>query len=128
MTRSRSRSRLGGAARWFALTAGVFVLASGGFRSSGITQGEFECEQAAAHLRTCCPDFPVRDINCNYLDGCGGPGEDPLFDVPTSQCLQQTRCEDLQASGTCERLAKIARDYAAQTDRPDHIDQTGLCP
>ena len=95
-----------GIVRWCAATAGVFWLASGGFRPSAGTEREFECEQAVAHLQSCCPDFPVTKVECDFNGGCEA-NDHPLFEVATSQCLQNRSCSEITAADGCARLAKL---------------------
>lgn len=88
------------------MTAGVFLLASGGPRAVGFTEGEFECEQAAAHLQGCCPDLDVTAINCNEQSGCGEV-RPALFSKEASKCIQNTTCADARA--ICDLLSELDR-------------------
>lgn len=114
--------RLASAVRYCAVTAGVFVLASGGFRGSGFTESEFECEQAVAHLHGCCPDFPVRAVNCDYQAGCG-EDQPPWLTIPASKCIQNTSCDEAQEY--CDFFAnlQVPADAGADYEPP----KAGAC-
>jgi hypothetical protein len=66
------------------------------------------CEEALAHLMTCCPGFDSSQIQCTYYfsdDGCDDQSETilPSFDVAQSTCIGDTSCIALAASGICAR-------------------------
>lgn len=103
--------KLADTVRWCLLTGGIFLLGSGGFRSSGFTGTEFECEQAVAHLKSCCPDFPVRSIRCNYSAGCGEVH--PLLRTDEAKCVQNTSCDVIIADGVCQEVIDLAAQDAA---------------
>src|ERR1700691_6241693 len=57
---------------------------------SGISQAEFECEDAVAHLQKCCQGLTASNINCihNAVSGCEDSySNNPDFDTVQSQCI-----------------------------------------
>jgi hypothetical protein len=69
--------------------------------SYGIREEEFECEEAAQNLRTCCPDLPGDLLTCIYEADCSR-SRHPDLDPATARCLRKKRCDELQKSGVCD--------------------------
>lgn len=67
----------------------------------GISREEYLCEAAVLHLVGCCPDFPASELHC-VQNGCDG-NVIPDLREERSMCLQKKSCEDLIASGACDR-------------------------
>jgi hypothetical protein len=68
------------------------------------------CEEALAHLKTCCPGFVGSQIACNYYyssfsdDGCDATAAEltlPSLDIAQSTCIDGMTCAALLASGVC---------------------------
>jgi hypothetical protein len=62
------------------------------------------CEEAVAHLASCCPQFDAGRLRCEY----GNPGCDdvklaPVFSQDDSECITRTSCDALVQSGVCAR-------------------------
>jgi hypothetical protein len=67
----------------------------------GIGEQELECEEAFAHVESCCYALGVRPI-------CGDGGCDTLtLSLAESTCIQALGCDDLRAAGICERVAAL---------------------
>ena len=67
----------------------------------GISREEYLCEAAVLHLSGCCPDFPASELHC-VQNGCDG-NVIPDLREERSMCLQNKSCEDLIASGACDK-------------------------
>ncbi|MCL2450494.1 MAG: hypothetical protein FWD17_16220 [Polyangiaceae bacterium] len=66
------------------------------------------CEEAVAHLESCCPSATFDNVACKYYfnqDDCGDDNEVtltlPAYSIPQSNCLRNASCADLVASGAC---------------------------
>lgn len=78
---------------------------------SGLRADEFLCEEAFAHLRTCCPSFAVTSSNyCTYSVGCGET-QYPALTAADSNCIIRMSCTDIVANDVCnaasERVVRI---------------------
>lgn len=82
-------------------TAVVLLFFSLGF---DLDRGELKCEQAAAHLAECCPDFVFRRDSCIQEGGCTREEDSMLVASEESDCLRAESCDELVARGVCERL------------------------
>jgi hypothetical protein len=78
----------------------------------GIREDELECEEAVAHLRSCCPGFDVHAFHCEYIAGCLYSTY-PDLDVGTSQCIRELDCDTVVASKLCEISIVRSTDFAA---------------
>jgi hypothetical protein len=79
----------------------VFALAFLLLRCGDLRQDEIQCEEAAAHLKNCCPSFNASRVNCKYVEGCDGSTHPPLLSVETSQCIRATSCDSVVANNMC---------------------------
>jgi hypothetical protein len=116
-------------ARWCALTGGVFLFASGGMRTVGFVDSEFECEQAVARLHKCCPDFDVTAVRCDYSSGCGVIN--PLLGTSESQCLQNLSCDEIEANDICAQVAQLAQEdeaFEPVEGGPQEYTHPAVCP
>lgn len=91
----------------WARRSALFALAGLGLLShvagNSFREDELECEQAIAHLVDCCPDFPAGSVQCVYDEGCGTVTETALS-VAESRCIERKSCDDVRASGLCEKV------------------------
>jgi hypothetical protein len=62
--------------------------------SGTIDPNEFECEEAVAHIESCCGT----EVNIT----CGGTCQDVQLSIKDAQCLRKASCESLMESGACE--------------------------
>jgi hypothetical protein len=76
--------------RLFVAVGGLLLL------SGSINPAEFECEEAVAHLRDCCPANDAIDAL-----QCGGSCASVDLDIQSARCLRMASCETLRASGAC---------------------------
>ena len=74
-----------------------------GVSCNGFHEDELACEQAVAHLDTCCPEV-ARTIRCEFVQGSGGcdgaayvPSTYPDLDTYESKCLRKKSCDELRA-------------------------------
>jgi len=82
----------------------------------GIRDDELHCEEAAAHLRDCCPSFDVHSIDCYYAQtGCGTIY--PVITISESRCITSESCSALVQSGVCTRAQGVAQGHS-----------TAVCP
>jgi hypothetical protein len=107
-----------------------------GVSCNGFREDEIECEKALGRLVECCPGLrPPRD-DCSYREshGCDDSllsSEYPVLRLADSQCIQDSTCADLVASGTCARAegaTKVVVAYAGkQSDRPSTPPAPRIC-
>lgn len=69
-----------------------------------MTDDEFHCEEAVAHLADCCPGFEPRGFDCTAGPGCSSPA----LLADQARCIQGKSCEMLVAGGTCDRALHAA--------------------
>ena len=104
------------------VVAAFFVLRGGVARGSTSTdtnddnfrEDVIECEQAAAHLRDCCPNATSAP-DCHYYDrkttetcGCSesyvtSSSWDRPIAIDQSKEIQNSSCDELAQNGTCDR-------------------------
>ena len=80
----------------------------------GVRQDELECELAAAHVQSCCPDYSG-SFDCRYVSGCGEffpPAEEDM------RLLQSLECEQVVAAGFCDA------DVFGSSIRPGQAPET----
>jgi hypothetical protein len=65
-----------------------------------LQQDELDCEEAVSYLEGCCAGFDTRSLRC-VDDGCGG--QQPDISESQSACIRARSCEELVASGVCQR-------------------------
>lgn len=73
----------------------------------GSDAGEFECEEAVAHITDCCPGFEPRSVQCDYTFGCGDsePGT-PEITNPESNCILGLSCDQIRSKNICNTILK----------------------
>ena len=91
-----------------------------------LREDELECEQAAAVLDECCPNFSPQGLNCSYSTGCGSTTY-PTLSIGESQCIQEMSCETLVAKGVCDRAA-IAEPPIIPDDGGAPQPRQEVCP
>lgn len=96
------------------LLAGCAILVAGGW-AGGMREDELLCEEAAARLVDCCPDFDPSALECVYSSGCGST-QYPAIPVAESECILERSCSELAARGICAR---------AQNAKPEVQDEDG---
>lgn len=63
---------------------------------------EFACEEAVAHLKSCCPDLEPKTFDCHRGFSCAGEeGAETDLDLATSNCIQEMSCARIQAENLC---------------------------
>jgi hypothetical protein len=72
-----------------------------------IREDEFQCENAVAHLKACCPVFNAMGVACNYGTGCGVTVY-PVLDVQQSKCIERESCDTIRKTGLCEAVAALS--------------------
>jgi hypothetical protein len=95
---------------------------------AGIREDEVLCEEAAAHLSSCCPGFDVSSLGCTYNSGCGTTTY-PARSVKASQCINGETCPQLVSSDVCSRAqqAKPVVESEASTETGDEAFAE-VCP
>ena len=90
--------------RGVAVAAGLLLTALG---LRCIRGDELQCENAVTRLADCCPTFPRIEGYCDYSEGCGTYY--PTISESDARCIARSSCEDLVASGVCDRAATAPR-------------------
>lgn len=84
---------------------GVVLLLGG---AEGFDARELACEDAVQHLVDCCPNgAPARALHCYVGRGC--EDDDLDLDENQAECLRDSDCETLYASGACDAPARSCR-------------------
>lgn len=87
------------------LAPGILALAAAALLSGAtlIDQGELHCEEAVNHLADCCHG-PVGVYSCTAGRGCDEGRPD--LDDPLATTIRDESCDELVASGACQRPPK----------------------
>src|SRR5262245_41666869 len=93
--------------RKFLVRIALACVALASLSAFGVDKEELDCEQAVAHLVSCCPGFDARSIVCEQPSGCGGKANHVDLDLGRSECILGASCEDLVASGACEQPKQV---------------------
>jgi hypothetical protein len=96
-----------------------------------LRQDEVECEEAAARLMACCPDFEPTDVQCAFVEGCESDTY-PHLSPRESRCILDRECANLRNDDVCERVVQRSRhlrrrSYDWYDAGPGHRDQE-VCP
>ncbi|UQA60765.1 hypothetical protein [Polyangium aurulentum] len=83
----------------------------------GLREDELLCEETAARLADCCPDFDPSVLECSYVSGCGTTTF-PAITIAESACIDDLSCSQLIGRGVCARAAKA-------TQPTEHTDEDG---
>lgn len=80
----------------------------------GIREDELRCEEAVAHLVSCCPGFDAKRVDCYYVPHSCGSCVDaqPLIPIEQSRCIARLDCAAVRAAGICERAQNVASTNA----------------
>jgi hypothetical protein len=90
------------------------------------------CEEAAAHLSSCCPGITYPDLKCRHRvfheedHGCTTSTvrheeTHPAIPLAESRCIRAMSCRELVDNDVCERaraLKSITSGYVRSEDRP----------
>jgi hypothetical protein len=117
------------------LLLALLVIAFGARCSSGISEDEFKCELAIAHLDECCPRFQSDAVSCRTTPmdkGCGGFSSLPLLDRAEAECVSGLDCQDVRDMRLCEKIAAL-HPAADRCDAQDDCADGGyyrpdVCP
>jgi hypothetical protein len=119
--------------------------ASGDYsRRDDLTKAVISCEEAYTRLESCCPGFDPfsgdskRSANCLDVEwqhttgggGCDGPatvdrGDTEPLAIAESECIRALTCEELVASGVCDRAMNDPTSAGPSGGRPA---RRGICP
>ena len=77
-------------------SVGLLLLQADG----GISGDELQCELAADHILTCCPELSSVPLSC-VRSGCGGQMV-PSLDESRASCLRAASCDALRSLGVCD--------------------------
>ncbi len=76
--------------------------------SSDLREDQFECEQAASHLKSCCgSSFDARAVDCEYTAGCSNDDSYPALTVGVSKCIEAKSCDALLADDLCTAIGNL---------------------
>jgi hypothetical protein len=76
--------------------ATIVVTLSTPFFCGSIREDEFLCNEAIAHVRSCCGGATVPADFCEFTSGCDGGGHSPSLSPSTSRCLLAEDCGALR--------------------------------
>ena len=94
----------------------VALLATGCVR-----EDELDCQEAAAHLKSCCPGVNWMAVDCSYESGCfpfsscEAPVPRRQFTIAESECIVAASCTRLLDTGVCDR-ATVATTFQINSD------------
>jgi hypothetical protein len=87
----------------------------------------FACEEAVAHLASCCPDFIATNARCVYdhhsTDGCDSYTkihEDPAISLTEAECVLDMDCGTIRQRGICERAAAMRPERSSTRHEVGH--------
>jgi hypothetical protein len=84
--------------------------------TGAIFEETLQCEEAIAHLQSCCPDLYSTHA-CG--DGCGTV----MLEGGESQCILERDCDELEKANVCERVEALS-----ETDLDDDHLRSWVCP
>jgi hypothetical protein len=67
-----------------------------------LQQDELDCEEAVSRLEGCCPGFNTVGLRCIDQQSCD-TSEYPDISEQQSACIRAESCQELVATGVCER-------------------------
>ena len=91
---------------------------------AGIDPGELFCEDAVAHLASCCANFVPTRISCYYTNNSSGGCSSGVLDVTypvlseaESRCILALDCPTIMERALCPAVAALVpdRDYDPAT-------------
>lgn len=78
------------------------------------------CEDAVAHLASCCPDFHAGDVRCVYSrhrsNGCDvytKYEEDPAIPLDQAECVLALDCGAVRERGICGRAQRLVPERSS---------------
>lgn len=92
----------------------TFLVAGGGLR-----EDELDCEEAVAHLASCCPNYDPTQIACKYSSTCGITL--PALSVEESRCILDLSCDHVVQAGLCESTEGLSSPH---TDEDGGVSDT----
>lgn len=103
------------------LTLGARI-ASADEEAGDFREDVFACEEAVAHLASCCPSLAPNEVRCLYrrdrTDGCDYAHyyeEDPGIGADEAECLLALDCGTIRERGICERAHEIKSRTSERT-------------
>lgn len=91
--------------------------------SDDFRQDVFACEEAVAHLTSCCAGLSATEVRCVYRrDVTGSCGyythheEDPGITPREAECLLAIDCDGIRERGICERARDVQSRTSSWTD------------
>jgi hypothetical protein len=100
---------------WFAILVAGLVFVPRTARSTDdndqFREDTILCEEAVAHLESCCPGFDPSSVQCTYdfssSDDCDDSSSETLpgLSIDQSNCVRSMSCSDLVSSGFCTKVA-----------------------
>jgi hypothetical protein len=100
----RAAARFDELCRRSVLLMPVAVLLTLGVRATpapGLREDEVQCEEARAHIESCCPDY-ASNLTCQFVDP--GACEEPTYpdlDPDESRLMRGLGCNEIVARGIC---------------------------
>ena len=98
------------------LRVGALAALCGTLFTGAIFEETLQCEEAMAHLQSCCPDL-------YSTNACGDGCADVTLKGGESQCILERDCDELEELDVCRRVEQVtAIDVDPDTER------TWVCP
>jgi hypothetical protein len=82
--------------------------------ADGFREDEMDCEQAVAHLETCCGHIDVAQSACTH-QSAGGLITPTALTADESRCVLGESCEGLRSNGVCGRATQLPSPNAGST-------------
>jgi hypothetical protein len=93
--------------------------------ADGLDETEIECDEAVAHLQSCCTGVEI-DVACRYDHSVGchiGTFCPPDLTLQQSSLLQSMSCDDIQKTGLCDLDLLYGPNGSVRTRCLDSPDQ-----
>jgi hypothetical protein len=98
------------------LGAVVVAAVSASLLVGELDREELECEQAFAHLQSCCGGL-------RGSDACGAGCSEVTLDLGESTCIEDADCDTLRAHDVCHRVEQLSANEANAS-----ADRAKVCP
>lgn len=84
--------------------------------------GDFECEEAVARLKECCPELNPRAVDCT-----GGVCNLTDLNLDESTCIQALSCTEIRELDLCTRVPAIQSTSGSDAGTTRPLIPEGMC-